>query len=67
MTRNNPLLLKVLQLNLENRKGPYRLSIDKLKAKCEERKLSTDGTKNQLADKIIVHDNTVEIADINDD
>lgn len=49
------------------KKALMKLSIDKLKAKCEERKLSTDGTKNQLADKIIVHDNTVEIADINDD
>ena len=49
------------------KKALMKLSIDKLKAKCEERKLSTDGTKNQLADKIIVHDNTVEIADIIDD
>ena len=49
------------------KKALMKLSIDKLKAKCEERKLSTEGTKNQLADKIIVHDNTVEIADINDD
>jgi hypothetical protein len=44
-----------------------KLSVEKLKAKCEERKLSTEGTKNQLADKIIVHDNSVEIADIIDD
>ena len=49
------------------KKALMKLSIDKLKVKCEERKLSTEGTKNQLADKIIVHDNTVEIADINDD
>jgi hypothetical protein len=49
------------------KKALMKLSIDKLKAKCEERKLSTEGTKNQLADKIIVHDNTVEIADIIDD
>ena len=49
------------------KKALMKLSIDKLKAKCEERKLSTEGTKNQLADKIIVHDNTVEISDINDD
>jgi hypothetical protein len=28
--------------------------------------LSTEGTKNQLADRIIVHDNTVEITDISD-
>ena len=48
------------------KKALMKLSIDKLKAKCEERKLSTEGTKNQLADKIIVHDNTVEISDIND-
>jgi hypothetical protein len=48
------------------KKALMKLSIDKLKTKCEERKLSTEGTKNQLADKIIVHDNTVEIADIND-
>ena len=32
-------------------------SIDKLKAKCEERELSTEGTKNQLADRIIIFDN----------
>ena len=49
------------------KKALMKLSIDKLKAKCEERKLSTEGTKNQLADKIIVHDNTVEISDINDE
>jgi len=49
------------------KKALMKLSIDKLKAKCEERKLSTEGTKNQLADKIIVHDNTVEISDINED
>jgi len=45
------------------KKTLMKLSIDKLKAKCEERKLSTEGTKNQLADRIIVHDNTVEITD----
>jgi hypothetical protein len=49
------------------KKALMKLSIDKLKAKCEERKLSTEGTKNQLADKIIVHDNTVEISDVNDE
>ena len=48
------------------KKALMKLSIDKLKVKCEERKLSTEGTKNQLADKIIVHDNTVEITDIAD-
>ena len=48
------------------KKALMKLSMDKLKAKCEERKLSTEGTKNQLADKIIVHDNTVEISDIKD-
>ena len=48
------------------KKALMKLSIDKLKTKCEERKLSTEGTKNQLADKIIVHDNTVEITDIAD-
>ncbi len=46
------------------KKALMKLSLDKLKAKCEERKLSTDGTKNQLADRIIVHDNTIEITDI---
>ena len=45
------------------KKTLMKLSIDKLKTKCEERKLSTDGTKNQLADRIIVHDNIVEIED----
>ena len=39
------------------KKSLMKLSIDKLKAKCEERKLSTEGTKNQLADRIIVFDN----------
>jgi len=48
------------------KKALMKLSIDKLKAKCEERKLSTEGTKNQLADKIIVYDNTVDISDINE-
>jgi hypothetical protein len=49
------------------KKALMKLSIDKLKMKCEERKLPIDGTKNQLADKIIVHDNniaTIEISDI---
>lgn len=45
------------------KKTLMKLSIDKLKNKCEERKISTDGTKNQLADRIIVHDNIVEIED----
>ena len=49
------------------KKALMKLSIDKLKAKCEERKLSTEGTKNQLAYKIIVHDNTVEISDVYDE
>lgn len=48
------------------KKALMKLSIDKLKSKCEERKLSTDGTKNQLADRIIVYDNSVEITDITD-
>lgn len=48
------------------KKALMKLSLDKLKSKCEERKLSTDGTKNQLADRIIVHDNNVEITDITD-
>jgi hypothetical protein len=48
------------------KKALMKLSIDKLKAKCEERKLSTEGTKNQLADRIIVYDNTVDISDINE-
>ena len=43
-----------------------KLTIDKLKSKCEERKISTEGTKNQLADRIIVHDNSIEITDISD-
>jgi len=48
------------------KKALMKLSIDKLKAKCEERKLSIEGTKNQLADRIIVYDNTVDISDINE-
>lgn len=48
------------------KKALMKLSLDKLKAQCEERKLSSEGTKNQLADRIIVHDNSVEITDIND-
>lgn len=39
------------------KKSLMKLSIDKLKSKCEERKLSTEGTKNQLADRIIIFDN----------
>ena len=39
------------------KKSLMKLSIDKLKAKCEERELSTEGTKNQLADRIIIFDN----------
>ena len=49
------------------KKALMKLSMDKLKAKCEERKLSTEGNKNQLADKIIVYDNTVEISDDTND
>lgn len=39
------------------KKSLMKLSIDKLKAKCDEKKLSTEGTKNQLADRIIIFDN----------
>lgn len=39
------------------KKNLMKLSVDKLKAKCEERNLSTEGTKNQLADRIIIFDN----------
>lgn len=52
---------------LATKKALMKLSLDKLKVKCEDRKLSTDGTKNQLADRIIVFDNTIEITDINDE
>jgi hypothetical protein len=48
------------------KKALMKLTLDKLKAQCEERNLSTDGSKNQLADRIIVHDNSVEITDISD-
>jgi len=41
------------------KKALMKLSLDKLKAKCEEREISTEGTKNQLADRIIVHDNSI--------
>lgn len=39
------------------KKNLMKLSIDKLKTKCEERNLPTEGTKNQLADRIIIYDN----------
>lgn len=39
------------------KKNLMKLSIDKLKVKCEERNLPTEGTKNQLADRIIIYDN----------
>ena len=52
---------------IATKKALMKLSIDKLKSKCEDRKLSTEGTKNQLADRIIVYDNTIEISDIIDE
>ena len=52
---------------LATKKALMKLSLDKLKAKCEDRKLSTEGTKNQLADRIIVFDNSIEITDITDE
>ena len=52
---------------LATKKALMKLSLDKLKTKCEDRKLSTEGTKNQLADRIIVFDNSIEITDINDE
>ena len=52
---------------LATKKALMKLSLDKLKAKCEDRKISTEGTKNQLADRIIVFDNTIEITDIIDE
>jgi hypothetical protein len=52
---------------LATKKALMKLSLDKLKAKCEDRKISTDGTKNQLADRIIVFDNSIEITDITDE
>jgi hypothetical protein len=39
------------------KKSLMKLTIDKLKEKCEERNLLTEGTKNQLADRIIIFDN----------
>jgi hypothetical protein len=39
------------------KKALMKLSLDKLKTKCEEREISTEGTKNQLADRIIIFDN----------
>ena len=43
------------------KKALMKLSLDKLKAKCEEKELSTEGTKNQLADRIIVYDNSISV------
>ena len=43
------------------KKALMKLSLDKLKAKCEERDISTEGTKNQLADRIIVYDNSITV------
>jgi hypothetical protein len=52
---------------LATKKALMKLSLDKLKSKCEDRKISTEGTKNQLADRIIVFDNSIEITDITDE
>ena len=40
-----------------------KLSLEKIKAKCEERKLTCDGSKSQLVDKIINYDNSKVVED----
>jgi len=39
-------------------KNLMKLNIEKLKTKCEERELPTDGTKKQLVERIINYDNS---------
>ena len=45
------------------RKSLMKLSLEKIKAKCEERKLTCDGSKSQLVDKIINYDNSKVVED----
>jgi len=45
------------------KKSLSRLSSDKLKAKCDELKISNEGTKNQLIDRIINHENLKVVED----
>jgi hypothetical protein len=45
------------------KKSLMKLSLDKIKAKCEERKLTCDGSKSQLVDKIINYDNSKAVED----
>jgi len=46
-----------------NKKALMKLSLDKIKAKCEERKINADGTKSQLIEKIIAFDNSKVVED----
>jgi|688.fasta_scaffold245505_1 hypothetical protein len=45
------------------KKSLSKLSSDKLKAKCDELKISNEGTKNQLIDRIINYENLKVVED----
>ena len=48
----------VISVQTDTKKSLNKLNIDKLKVKCEERQLSTDGNKSQLVERILNHDNS---------
>ena len=45
------------------KKSLTKLSVDKLKAKCDELKISNEGTKNQLIERIINHETLKAVED----
>lgn len=58
----------VISSQHDTKKSLMKLNLEKLKAKCEEKHLSTDGTKSQLVDRILNQETskivTEEIVDI---
>ena len=52
-----------VQSSANNKKALMKLSLEKIKAKCEERKINCDGSKAQLIDKIINYDNSKAVED----
>jgi len=52
-----------VQSSASTKKALMKLSLEKIKAKCEERKINCDGSKSQLIDKIINYDNSKAVED----
>ena len=58
----------VISSHTDTKKSLMKLNLEKLKAKCEDKHLATDGTKQQLVERLLNYENskilTEEIVDI---